>query len=948
MKPPCGDLNEIYMKMFSKYKILLLCCFSLWFPGLSTAQDESGVNADTVKQTLLPVAQPDKNWNKIYSMRSVFLFDRALMGEEPGVYSAYNGFVGNAGLLMLRGVTSINLNTSPYVVVDGLPVRQLRNINPFASGVYPSNLIFVNPLDIAAMKVVNNGFDNVFYGGRAGNGIIEMQIDKGTTGSATIDASVRVGFSQADYSPALMNAAEYRTYLYSMMRDKGYSAGDLQSNPLFDPVNPAYSHETYWPDMLGQKGMFSDFHLKMKGGDGDTHYLFSVGYTSEQEIIKEVKDQRFNMRFNLDFKISPKVKISNLFTYNYGANRFFGEGADWKMNPLYLASVKAPFMSGDYYSEEGVKVDQLAGVDLLGMTNPAALTKGLTNKGLSNRVDALIRGNWDINSRTTANAELMVSYNSLIEKLHQNAEGFAIDRYIERQNSKRSYSEYLIRWRMWFDRTGNISEDLAYDGHLGFSMDNYKEKMIYGRKVNGASDEVESVENGKLADSIGNTRYDHNMMNFYLSGAMTWRNRLKAAASFNLERSSNFGPDGSWNLYAGGELRWTAWQTTAQTLEVYGQYGRTGNNDVRGGYYARLYRPTGYYTYGAVYLGNVRNDDLKPEYTNNYDGGLNLRLFQGRLDFGADYYYRKTVGMITRKSLPIEIGLDPQYENNGDVTNQGFEFSVSGDPIRNGKITWSVFANLSTLKNKVVSLENGEVVRTMDQFTGVAREDDELGAFYGYKVKGIFNKEAEIDQVKADGTPYLPGDFRMEDVNGDHKINALDRQILGSPIPEFYGGFGTTLTWKGLSFAALFTYSYGNEVYNLFRQRMSMMTDFSNQSPDVVQRWVSPEMPGDGWLPRAAYGDPSGNFATSDRWVEDGSYLKLKNIAVQYDIPMKRRSGFIKGIMVSVNCSNLCTVSGYKGFDPEVFSGIDPLLRGVDCGATPSPRSYIFGLNVSF
>ena len=936
------------MKILGKYKILFLGLICLGIPGLAEAQEETGENADTVAQVALPVLKKEKNWNDLYSLRSVFLFDRVLMGEETGVYTAYNGFVGNAGLMMIRGVSSVNLDASPYVFVDGLPTRQAPNISPFASGVLRSNLMFINPLDIAGMRVVKNGYDNVFYGGRAANGVIEMEIDKGTIGTATIDLSMKLGVTDADFSPSLMNAAEYRSYLYMMMQDKGYSAGELQQNPLFDPTNPAYSHDTYWPGALGQKGMFTDIHLKMKGGDGDTHYLFSIGYTSESEVLKEAKDQRINMRFNLDFKISPKVKITNLFAYNYGNNRFWGEGTDWLHNPLYVSAAKAPFMSKDYYSEEGIKVEQLAEVDALGMTNPAALMEGLENKGLSNKVDALIRGNWQINTKTTGNAEVMVTYNSLTEKLHQPAAGIAMDRYIERQNAKRSYSEYLMCWRAWLERSGKISEELSYDASAGLSMDTYKEKMIYGRTVNAASDEMESLEKGKFVDSVTNTRYDHNMMNIYLTGGLNWRDRLRLGASFNLERSSNFGPDGAWNLYAGAELRWTALRTASESLELFGQYGRTGNNDVRGGYYARLYKSTAYYTYGGVYLGNVKNDDLRPEYTHNYDAGVNVGLFKNLVELSASYYYRKTVGLITQKSLPIEIGLDPQYENNGDVVNQGVELSLTVNPVRNSKLNWSIFATISTLKNKVESLKNGEIVKTLDQFTSVVREGEELGAFYGYKVKGIYNSADEIDVLKSDGTSYQPGDYRMENINGDERINALDRQVIGSPLPDFYGGFGTNLNWKGLSFAALFTYSYGNDVYNLFRQRMSMMTDYSNQSKDVLNRWISAEKPGDGWLPRAAYGDPSNNFATSDRWVEDGSYLRLKSIAVQYDIPMKSRAGFIKGVKVSVNCNNLWTLSGYSGFDPEVFSGVDAMLRGVDFGATPTPRSYIFGLNVSF
>lgn len=933
--------------MYRKYRILFLSLLGLGIFGRVEAQEEV-TKTDTIGEQVKPIQENPKDWREIYSERTVFLFDRALMGEVPGVYSAANGFNGNVGLLMLRGITSVNLNTAPYIVVDGMLVRQNRNITPFASGIFPSNLTFINPLDIAGIHVLKNGYENVFYGGRSGNGIVEVEIDKGTLGAATIDLSVKFGLLEADFKPDVMNAAQYRTYLYTMMENKGLTASELQNSHLFDPTYPLYQFDTYWPGLLDRKGIFSDYHLKMKGGDGDTRYLFSVGYTSEGNVLKEVKDSRFNMRFNLDFRITPKIEMSSFFAYNYGNSRFYGQGSEWTHNPVYLAAAKAPFMSPDYYTDEGIRVDRLADKDALGMTNPAVLWDNLENKGMSNRIDALLRGRYALNAKTTVNAELMVSYNSLVEKLHQKAYGMAMDRYIERQNSKRTYSEYLLRWRLWADRNGAITEDLSYQAHAGFSMDTYKEKMIYGRKVNAASDDVVSVGGGKLADSIGNTIYDHNLMNFYLSGGLSWQQRVMLNLSTNLERSSNFGPNGKWNLYAGTELRWVALQTGRERLEVYGQYGRTGNNELRGGYYARLYKSAKYYQFGGIYLGNVRNDDLKPEYTHNYDAGVKALLWGNRLELGAAWYYRKTVGMITQKALPIELGLDPQFENSGDVENKGWEFSLSVTPLQTEHFSWSIFGTLSTLKNKVLRLKNGEIVRTMDGYTGVAREGEELGAFYGYRVKGIFRNEQEVNLLKTDGTRYEAGDYIMEDLNGDKRIDSKDRQVLGSPIPDFFGGFGTRLNYRGLSFAALFTYSHGNEVYNLFRQKMSSMSGYENQHPDVIDRWVSPEHLGKGWLPRAAYGDPSGNFVTSDRWVEDGSYLKLKSVSLKYDIPMRDRTGFIKGIALSVNCNNLFTVSGYSGFDPEVFSEVDPLLRGVDCGATPSPRSYIFGLNVAF
>ena len=234
-----------------------------------------------------------------------------------------------------------------------------------------------------------------------------------------------------------------------------------------------------------------------------------------------------------------------------------------------------------------------------------------------------------------------------------------------------------------------------------------------------------------------------------------------------------------------------------------------------------------------------------------------------------------------------------------------------------------------------------------DKFTGVAREKEALGAFFGYKVLGVYQNEGEVNLKRTDGLPFLAGDFHFEDVNKDGIINGDDRQVIGSPLPDFYGGFGTDFRYRDFSLNVLFTYSYGNEVYNLFAQRMSSMEDYSNQSSAILNRWISPEVPGDGTLPRAAYGDPSGNAVTCDRWVEDGSYLKLRSVSLNYNVPLRDRSGFIKGIDVFVNANNLFTVTGYSGFDPEVFSSVNPLLRGVDTGASPMPRSYIFGIKLS-
>lgn len=904
---------------------------------LKIVMEEAGEQALRIK----------KDWKRIMQERPVLIFDRNLMGEVPGVYTAFNGFTGNAGNILLRGITSVNLTSSPYILIDGLPVRQTRNLSPFASGISQSNINFIHPLDITNIEVVKDGYGGSFYGGRSGNGIINVNIDKGIDGSAEIEAMMRIGFSKADYDLDMMNATDFRAYLYDMMVSRGVAESELRNNIIFDPQHPKYNHSTDWMKEYERNGMFKDFQLKMKGGDGDTRYLFSVGYTGDNETLIESAQQRFNMRFNIDYKITPKIRISNFFSYNYETARFYDEGTQWEVNPVFLAATKAPFMSAYQYDDAGIWVDRLADADILGKSNPAVFKNNLKNKENGNRIDAVIKANWDITRQTSFNADFMVSYNSIIEKLHRKAQGIVPDRYIDRQNSKRSYSEYLMQLNLWLGQKGKVAERISYESRLGLSIEQYEEKMIYGRKVNAATDEIVSVDNGKLADSIANNRYEHHLMNIYLNGKMNLWDRLYLGANLNLERSSNFGPDGSWNFYAGADLNAFLLNNGHHVLAAYARWGRTGNHDMRGYYWCRMYKPTKYYFYGGIYLGNVENKDLKPEITDNYDAGLQIRLFDNLLSIEGGYYYKKTHGLLMQKALPIELGLDPQFENNGDVINQGIELAVNANILQHTSLKWSVYANFSTLKNEIKNLTNGEIVRTMDGFTGVARDGEEVGAFLGYKVKGVFKTASEVNLLRKDGTPYEAGDYIMEDVNKDGIINDVDRQVIGSPLPEFYGGFGTRLAYKGLTFAALFTYSYGNEVYNLLDQRLNSMMDYSNQTVKVLDRWLDESQPGKGFLPRAAYGDPSGNFSTSDRWVEDGSYLKLKSISLGYDVPLRNRSGFIKGLTLSVNCNNLLTVTGYKGFDPEIFSSVDPLLRGVDTGMSPNPRSFIFGVKIA-
>lgn len=937
------------MKIYGKWfgSLFLICSLSL----LSTTTQASGENREkkTKRETArISIEDTTSNaeWKKVYSSNSHLTFERGLMGLTNGVYTSIGGAPGNGANIMLRGINSINLNASPYVVVDGVVLRMSRNISPFASGYQPLNTTFINPLDIADIRILQSGYQSVPYGGKAGNGVIDISTNKGTAGTASFEFMARIGVQEADYTKtAMMDGEDFRGYLFGYMYDMGSSIVDLEKMNIFNPGHAKYNHHTNWPDLIKRNAMFQDYQVKMSGGDGDTRYMFGLGYSSQEGTMEPTGYSRFNIRINLDYKISKKISIANYLAYGYGASNFLDQGMNWGIHPLYVALTKAPFLSPFHYDENGIGTTLDADVDELGKSNPALIKDNLKNKGTDNRVDGMIKARWDVGSKTALNTALSISYTNSIEDQRRMEKGIVPEEYRKRQNAKRTYSDYVLRWNTWMEHTGRLTAEGTWHSKAGLIVENEEEKMEYGRRVNTPGDDFESLGYGD-ADSIANMKYKQNTLSFYAEAGVRYLDRISLDGRIYVEGSSNFGTKGRWGIYGGLNLGVDLLKTDDCYLALDAQWGRVGNNDVRGNYQKTLYYPTTYMSYGGVYLGNVENKDIKPEITNNYEGGLNARLFN-RVNVYAGYYYKRTTDLLTHKSLPIEIGLDPQYENNGTVVNQGFEFSIKAAVIRNRKWKWNLFANISTLKNEVTELDNGDITRSYDKFFSIARKGESLGTFYGYKVEGIYNTAAEINLRRADGTPYLPGDYKMQDLNDDRIINVKDMQVIGSPVPKMFGGFGTELNYKGLELSALFTYSYGNDVYNLFLQHLSEMSDLSVPVATARDRWISETNPGKGDLPRAAYNDPSGNFNCSDKWVEDGSYLKLKTLSVNYNIPLKKGLGFIRGLKVFANCNNLFTISGYSGMDPEVFLSTDPMLRGVDTGGIPNPRSYVFGVNIS-
>lgn len=925
------------------YIWLFLSLFLIGFNSVGQESAKSDESAASQEEEVVFINPSEK---KLEIKTDAVTFSELIPGKS-GVYVLQNGVVGNAPQLMIRGVNSINMNATPLIIVDGVPIRYSRALSSFLSIYEPSRFNFVNTNDIRNIDVLKDGNGLAYLGGRGSNGAIFIETDRGELGGTKIDFSARYGIMSANYDVDRMGASQFKNYLRNYLVENGTSEGELSANPIFESGFKEYNNDTDWMDLITRNASFQDYHLKLKGGDGDACYMFSVGYTKKEETIDDSDLQRVSLRFNLDYKLSSKIEISNNLSYTNVISTYADQGYNYAVNPIYVSATKAPFLSPNIYSSTGELTDQISPVDVLGKSNPLALVNNMSNSNEQNRVDGIINAKWMLAPNSRLKTVLAFNYFNMKEQQYRPSWGIVSDLNRVRQNFKRSSSEFLITWNTWLEKNGSFGSSNNYATKTGFFVESSEEKSIFVRKANAGSDDYETLQEGTV-DSTSNINYKSKLITAYFNGDFDLFSRLALSATLNVEGSSNFGSKGRWGIYPGLKGVYDLLERNGKTqIAAQAGWGRSGNNDLRGYYHYNLYYPANYFGYGGVYFGNIANENIKPEVTNTYDIGLKLGLFDQKLIVEGGYYYKNTSDLITQRAVPIELGLDPQFENSGVALSQGIELNLEARLINRKNVNWSVYGNLSTLRNEVKELYNGEIIKTIGNVTTISRVGEAIGAFYGYKVQGVFQSADAVNLTKPDGSDYKAGDYIIADINKDHKISDADRQVIGSALPDMFGSFGSTITVNRLSLNALFTYSVGNDIYNSFNQQMHSMKDYSNQSTDVAGRWISDANPGSG-LSRAAFDDPSENGAASDLWVEDGSYVRLKNITLSYDVSTKGALKFFRSLNVYLTGENLLTFTNYSGFDPEVVSSHDPMLRGIDFGSSPVPRSYILGIKMSF
>lgn len=904
--------------------------------------------------------------------------DNALKGMASGVtVTSASGQPGAAAQIRIRGIGTIN-NSDPLYIVDGMPIE--------------GGIDYLNPSDIESIEVLKDAASGAIYGTRAANGVIMVTTKGGKKGKVTVNYSFTGGLSSPWKHRDVLNATEYAV----MMNEGLINNGEA---PIYDDPY-SLGEGTDWQDELFNDNAPSQSHeLSISGATDRVNYYISMGYNHQEGIVGGDRDRsnyrRLTLRSNTSyvlfdstserdwlgkFTLGTNISYARIHSKNIDANSQWGSALG---SALYLSPTLKPTVSGDeakaqadkygsqymLYDGDG-RMYTIPGSSYLEMNNPLAMLSLPGDDNWSHKIVANLSADleigWGVKYRFTYGADLSF----------WGADGYTPLYYLSGNNratisNAHQSSDRGTVWQLenvltWDKTFGKHAINLV----AGQSAMQNTGKSLYGN-VQNLKDMNKPYMNNSSAEqsrgemsASGGPTYEHTLSSYFFRASYNYDERYMAQITVRRDGSSRFGANNRYATFPSFSLGWNVLNEPYVSapdwlcnVKLRGSWGKNGNDNIGDFTYAAWTASpynsiigSGETVVNGVQAGALANPDLKWEESIQTDLGLDLGFFSNSLTFSFDWYKKKTSGMIIEMPIPNYVGADAPLGNVGDMENTGVEIEI-GYKWKAGPVSMHAKGNASFLKNTLTNLGNTSGSLELDnmQNTGTitrASNGEPFPYFYGYKTAGIFQNVAEVANYKnAKGEliqpDAVPGDVRFVDVDGDGKITAADRTKIGKGMPDWTYGLTIGADWNGIDFMVLFQGTAGNDIYDATRR-----TDVSpaNLPSYMLNRWT-----GEGTsnkYPRHVVGDGK-NWQSSDLYVTDGSYFRLKNIQLGYTLPRALTNKiFIDRLRVFVGAENLLTLTKYAGFDPEISSGGTSL--GVDYGVYPQSRTFNFGANISF
>lgn len=887
---------------------------------------------------------------------------------------AHSGNPAVGAALFLGGYNSINANAQPLVVVDGVILDRQLSRTLVHDGYFNNVLSAISVNDIESVHLLKNG--TALYGAQGANGVIVIQTKRSRTMATRIDVDVWAGIERQPQAMPMLNSGQYRLYA-SDINGNSVSLPDFLDEFTANPQKYAtYHNNTDWTKQVYREAVTQNYNVNVRGGDNVALYNLSIGYVNAQSTLKNNDFSRLNLRFNTDVNIIKPLEAHIDVAYSNTTRNLRDDGMRRSdiLAPSALALIKSPLLNPYSADNNGRTTSTLADADNFGLSNPLSI---LENGDASNKnrleyslftLSAMpvwtISKNWKVSER--------VSYalNNVTERSFTPDEGVASisntsGTDTQNQSKANSYKQTSLQsdTRLtWDGRFGGHS--LTVFGGFRYMSDSFNADAI--KADNSAGDKMPNITSSMDNRTVSGTVETWKSTTAYINADWNYAQKYFVQLAASAATSTRFGEnaDGafkigkyvwgffpsvqaSWNIASEGFMRSVRF---VDGLMVSLGYDVSGNDDIDS-YASRTYfvaTPFLNQTSGLA-LAGIGNDQLKWETTHRLTAGFETMVFNNRLHLAFHYFLSRTDNLLVWKSLSGVGGIASYLSNDGKMKNQGFDLSLNVKVLALKDFAWDISASMGHYKNEVTQLPDGDSQMLSEYYDGtiLTQKGSPLGLFYGYKTEGVFATSEEASAASlhngtASGNLFAAGDMRFADLNGDHIIDSQDRTVIGDPNPDIYGNFGTMVQYRRWRLDATFTYSLGNDLYNYQRSVLEAGSNYYNKTTALLRRWTKEGQTTD--VPRATVGDPMGNARFSDRWIEDGSYLKLKTLRLSYHCPLNL--SWMQGFTVWAAANNLFTVTRYLGADPEVSSSNSPLYQGIDRGLLGHGRSYVLGLKI--
>lgn len=862
---------------------------------------------------------------KAKSINEIFTpnISESLKGKLTGVFVNQNsGTPGAVSTIRVRGISSITAGADPLYVIDGIPSITMNLSQISFSGQEISTIFNINPSDIESISILKDASATAIYGARGSNGVILITTKRGNSTQLIVKYDATYGFQQVAKTYNMLNAEGFMRYKNEAALNDGgmpiYTEENINNNII----------DTDWQAELYRIAAIENHNFTLSGGSEVSQYYFNASYYNQVGIAQGTDYKRISSRLNLDYKLSKKIDIGAGIAIARSVNNRKEGDASYNgpvPNAIELAPIYPVFNEDGTYNDDGP------------LANPISIANYQTNVAYNWNTFANVFMNYKINNHLTYKLKLGVDYVNFREHSY--------DPQITRQGAKyqglgeeataevvKSLISNIFNYFMFIDDKHKI------DVLLGHEIDREEISSTFMRGEQFASEKLDY-----LVSSAEKISADANFRESFINsffGRLKYNLNNKYVATFNVryDGSSRFGPKNKYGFFPSGDVAWRISEEPffvcdfINDLKIRASYGITGNDRILDFLYIPRFGTAEYAGHAVIYPSNISNPNLKWETTKQFNIGIDISLIKDRLTLNLDYYKKKTEDLLLEKPVPLSSGFTETISNIGKLENEGFEIGLNTINIKK-EVLWISQLNISFNKNKITQLYNNQAIENIGRGYQRIELGEPIGIFYGYNSLGV---------------DPSTGDLVFEDINADGIIDVYDKKKIGSPHAIFHGGLSNNISYRNFNLNFFFQFSYGNDVFNGTRRYIEAMKGLGNQTVETLNRW---KKPGDITnMPRATNIDINENSRVSSRYIEDGSYLKLKTLRLSYNLSDKITHKLnIKSFSIFALAQNLFTLTNYSGMDPELnYDGPGVVKSGVEFFTYPSAKIFSLGLSVEF